>query len=478
MKHSTFLFILTLVAVTIVSCKKDFLDVLDNSILTRQNYVKDLNSLDALLNGVYVRINSRFEHGSGIAYPEVAADNLKPLALPPATLLLHYNWAQQKDENYGGIIGDEDLNMNPVWTNAYLLARVCNFVLEEVDRYRGENPVKADDLKGQAYALRALFYFRLVNVFAQPYAFSPDASHPGIPYITTSDISVPFTRQTVKEVYDGLVNDLNNAISLLPASTEDIRFMNRVAAKAMLARTCLFKGDYSTAKKQAAEICTEVPLLSISAGYPGNLFINNAPAETEILFQVTPGDNYYSEFIGTYLRGSMLRYNATQDIVELLQENAHDIRRNWVTHVSGAWNVTKFPVGIAGMRKVLEADYYHPVIRSSEMALTAAEAFAKTGDENEARIYLDAIRKRADPSIAAVTATGQALLDAIYKERRKELAFEGFRMYDLQRWKLGVQRKDALPGSPTGLPYPSNHAIAPIPYQDIKLAGLTQNPGY
>jgi hypothetical protein len=70
------------------------------------------------------------------------------------------------------------------------------------------------------------------------------------------------------------------------------------------------------------------------------------------------------------------------------------------------------------------------------------------------------------------------LLDLIYKERRKELAFESLRMYDLQRWKKGVNRIDVMAGSPANLPYPSNKAIAPIPLSDVKLAGLTQNQDY
>ncbi|WP_315816497.1 RagB/SusD family nutrient uptake outer membrane protein [Paraflavitalea speifideaquila] len=73
-------------------------------------------------------------------------------------------------------------------------------------------------------------------------------------------------------------------------------------------------------------------------------------------------------------------------------------------------------------------DYYPPIIRSSEMYLTAAEASAKINDDNTAKFYLNAIRKRADPTIADITATGNALIDSIYKERRKELCFEGFRM--------------------------------------------------
>lgn len=63
-------------------------------------------------------------------------------------------------------------------------------------------------------------------------------------------------------------------------------------------------------------------------------------------------------------------------------------------------------------------------------------------------------------------------------EWRKEFCFEGFRMWDLQRWKLGVNRTDVFSGSPAVLPYPSDKAIAPIPRQDVNLGGIPQNPSY
>ena len=113
------------------------------------------------------------------------------------------------------------------------------------------------------------------------------------------------------------------------------------------------------------------------------------------------------------------------------------------------------------------------------MYLTAAEAYAKVNREDSAKYFLDAIRMRANSSASPTTATGNALLDIIYTERRKELAFEGLRMFDLLRWKKGVARSaDVTNGAPLSLPYPSNKAIAPIPPGDIKIGGLQQNPGY
>jgi hypothetical protein len=172
-------------------------------------------------------------------------------------------------------------------------------------------------------------------------------------------------------------------------------------------------------------------------------------------------------------------------VAKILTEYPGDIRSSWLKDSVVAGNklplVRKFPtVAASEITSVTNPDlsYYTSILRSSEMALTLAESAAKTGDENTARTYLNAIRKRANPSITDVNANGAALIDSIYKERRKELAFEGLRMFDLQRWKLGVNRTEVLPGSPNKLSYPNDKAIAPIPIDETRSSGISQNNGY
>jgi hypothetical protein len=482
-KNNKILFLLFIIYMILGSCKKSFLDIENNSELYRQNYVKDLSSLQEYTNGIQVMLNRDFEHGIVSAYPDLVADNLKPLPAPPApgsgtqSLVLHYTWSQEASDKAEGNVTETSKALNGYWINCYRIIRACSFVLEEADKYSSTDQDKVDLLKG---------HFKLVNTFAQCYMFTSEASHPGVPYITTSDVSKQFSRQTIAEVYDNIISDLSNAIKLFPSNATDIRYINQAASKALLARVYLFKEDYANAKIIATEICSRFPLMTIGAGYPNDLFKNKNPDQTEVLFQLTPMNlttvSTITNFMGRYVRGSLLRYRATNDMATILKEYNPDARSVWVSGSPGLWNVTKFPTGVAtGITPAIstaENSYYPPIIRSSEMYLTVAECAAKTGDENTARNYLDAIRKRAYPAANAVTATGSALMDSIYKERRKELAFEGFRMFDLQRWKLNIHRADALYSTAIDLPFPSNKAIAPIPVLDVKISGLLQNTGY
>ncbi len=86
------------------------------------------------------------------------------------------------------------------------------------------------------------------------------------------------------------------------------------------------------------------------------------------------------------------------------------------------------------------------------------------------------------------TDVGQALINDVIQERRKELAFEGDRFFDLNRLGLPIIREQnvgALPAGPNNvnliIPYPDNRRVAPIPYAEIQAnpnIASQQNPGY
>jgi hypothetical protein len=479
-------FSVLVLSVFTVSCKKNFLEVQDKSTILRQNYVIDLNSTGQYLTGIYISLSKDFYQGFHQIYGDMVADNIKPVTASSTTLASLYNWAQMSNLN-----GSTSNNMNGLWRYGYQLIRSCNFVLEKANEYREEDPVSADNILAQAYSIRSLMHYEMVNVFAQPYSFTADASHPGIPYITASDFTIPLNgRNSVAEVYDNIIKDLKTALSLYKPGTISPLYMNANAAKALLARIYLFKGDYTAAKGFAREVSTAIPIMAASAtGYPSKLFTDK---ETEALFQLNPSESGKSmpssagSFTGTYTTNFQGRYFvspknfvATSDIATLLTKSTSDVRKVWVTSASGGiWNISKYPQNVITGFSTQSSSYYQTLLRSSEMYLTAAEAYAQLNNEDSARFYLDAIRKRANSTLLPSTATGAALLDSIYTERRKELAFEGLRLFDLLRWKKPINRTDAWSNTVKSLSYPSNKAISPIPANDVNITGLSQNDDY
>lgn len=487
MKHS--LSLVLLFTIFFSNCTKSFLDVKENAQLFKQNYIKDVQTLRGYTYGILQEFAAAFEYGKGSGYDEIIADNLKP-ANSGMGLFAHYNWQQIPDpkdlQPYLGA-DDEVKSSNPLWGTGYRLIRNSSFVLEESSKYSSENPELVNNLKGQALAMRAYLHFRICSVFAQHYSFTVNGTHPGIPYITSSDITVIFPRLTVGEVYQKIIEDLEEAQTLLPSTFNDTRVFNRESAKALMARVYLFKEDYAKAQQYATEVIANHPLMQVGQGYPAGLFkFDPNMTNGENLMQISPQGGSSpgrTALLGIYLkRARTVLWNATADIGSMLVEDPADVRSAWVQNVNDTFYVTKFPEnaapGVSPAPFQPEGAYYQPVIRSSELYLAIAECAAKTGDETTAQDYLNAIRQRANPAAPIITPTGTALVDSIYKERRKELCFEGLRMPDLQRWKLGVHRIDALAGSPKDLPYPSDKAIAPIPLTDVTLGGIPQNAGY
>ncbi|HYE55335.1 MAG TPA: RagB/SusD family nutrient uptake outer membrane protein, partial [Chitinophagaceae bacterium] len=116
------------------------------------------------------------------------------------------------------------------------------------------------------------------------------------------------------------------------------------------------------------------------------------------------------------------------------------------------------------------------IIRISEVYLNRAEARAmQSGKEALALQDLNRIHERAGLA-PLVGLTGQALIDAIQRERRLELAFEGHRLYDLLRWGRDVIKTPAV----ASLDWDDYRLIAPIPQGEIDVnPNLNpQNPGY
>ena len=112
-------------------------------------------------------------------------------------------------------------------------------------------------------------------------------------------------------------------------------------------------------------------------------------------------------------------------------------------------------------------------IRYADVLLMAAEALVRgSGDQAKARQYVNQVRNQVNLQPYVGSVSGQALLNAIYRERRLELATEGHRFWDLVRTGGA---SEVLDGFQAG-----KHEYLPIPQQEIDLSqgALVQNPNY
>ena len=112
------------------------------------------------------------------------------------------------------------------------------------------------------------------------------------------------------------------------------------------------------------------------------------------------------------------------------------------------------------------------MIRYADVLLMGAEAYARSGNDAKAQGYLNQVRARV--GLAPVTATGTDLVQAIWKERHFELAFEGLRYWDLIR----TGRASSVLADRNW--QSGRNEYLPIPQSEIDNTNrtLVQNPGY
>jgi len=129
------------------------------------------------------------------------------------------------------------------------------------------------------------------------------------------------------------------------------------------------------------------------------------------------------------------------------------------------------------------------ILRLADVILIAAEAYYNTSDPDNANLYLNFVAKKRDPSFAGYASTGTQILEDILTERRKELAFEGGRFWDLVRLKrtwTKVINQNPLKSISINAANNSNASFSkitplvyPIPQAEIDAnKNITQNPEF
>lgn len=362
-----------------------------------------------------------------------------------------------------------------LWAEAYEGINMANMILSSSFEPPSTLQTEFNQLKGEAHAVRALAYFDLVRMFAQHYAFTADASHPGVPIVLESDPTNLPARNTVAEVYDRIISDFDTAIGLMTMTRAGPYMFTKEAAQALLSRVYLYMEDFSTAKTMAdAVINSGRYSLVTGAAYVTQFTTGGSP---EAIFEIaySDTDNMGSSSLGGMYRASGYGdFLPAKDLLHLIDPN--DIRM-------GMFGVDPVLVGIyASMRvnkwpTVTNTDHV-PVVRLSEVYLNRAEANARSGQDAAAQADLNLIRQRGLPTAPDVTANGQDLLDEILLERRIELGYEGHRIFDITRHRLDIVREDCT-GRTCFYAYPGPFVILPIPQVEMDVnPNITQNPGY
>ncbi len=455
------IYILILISfMSLVSCNQDeFLDKKPYDKIITDNLIVDYSTFEAAANGVYnIFQNTYYYNSYATILPDLMSDNVK-----------NNNYYLFSDIDKYETKAD-DRYVEKMWGKISSLIAQSSIVIREAEQFDfGSDQAKADKLIGQLYITRGLAYFDMQRFFAQPYNYTSDASHMGVPLIDESKVGIDIinpSRSTTKEVYNKIINDFNKGLGMINDNIVSPYYLNKYSAEALMARVYLYMENWS----EAANLASEVIDSGLYSLLSNEEYVNSWTLDQtqESIFSIVNTDTDNSRYSSISLYYIFKRFLATNDLYDSFDDN--DVRKNLISNNK----VLKY--------KSFGFDDNIPVVRLSEMYLIKAEALAELGDDDGAKEALNIIRLRANPMAELYTDTGDALKDEIQNERRKELMFEGHRLFDLTRKKKSFIKFSTSVGTPIDINYPNDLTILPIPLKEIEAnTNITQdqqNPGY
>ena len=415
-----------------------------------------------------------------------------------------------------------------IWRAAYAGINRANSVIARVPDVEMDEARKAQ-LIGEAKFLRALHYFYLGSLFG------------GVPLKLTETVgldSLQFPRATGQETFAQIEKDLTEAAAALPVSwpTNDYGRATRGAANTLLAKSLLMRAGmgFGTAADytKAADLLRAIVAsgqYALDANY-GSLFDGTNERSREIIFalQNVRVDGYggrWSEWVAPVTAPTIMPGPQNQFQAELPFFNSYatgDIRRagtwllsfqkgtttiTWPTTPTTASLSAQTGYGSTGPvpRKYLDvaaADggMEEPdviILRYADALLLLAEAINEaSGPTAEAYNAINLVRTRAGLGALTAGLSKDAFRNAVFLERRYELAVEmsGGLLDNRRNWPWAKARIEAHMAqiatanrSPTtsavskfnAAPIPDKWKLLPIPQRAIDLnPKLTQNPGW
>ncbi|WP_319268590.1 RagB/SusD family nutrient uptake outer membrane protein [uncultured Draconibacterium sp.] len=439
-----------------------------------------------------------------------------------------------------------------LWIKCYDGIYRCNSVLKQLANSKLDEALKTR-LEGEALFVRGYFYAYLVKVYG------------GAPVFTeplTPDQFGTIERASYHETFEQAIADFKMAVDRLPEKSgydaSDLGRATKGAARAYLARTLMYQiGMDAESSTSWDDVYAQTSAIINSGEYQlasnfATIFEmdgeNNSGSIFELQFVegTTPnapektGTNFH-QFQGNRTDWGWGFNNPSVNLFETFEDNdprlgctvyGESFNGGVVHGVKRDYDLTAQMTPYMNRKAALEPAYRPAIGKSSagnvrklryaEVLLTHAEAAFHTSKEGEAKQMLNMIRERARNSTYAkgwvegtvdytptgfsgnlpeITSSGQELLEAIWKERRVELAMEAQRFWDLVRTgryleALDLKKETFKTSDGETLRYenvdlrgnclarsidgPNGHKVPlmPIPLREVEDWGLTQNVGY
>jgi len=465
-----------------ISSCEDFLDKSPNGVLTSANFYRNEADATAAINAAY-EILTDFWVKSIAFEKDIPSDDA----------------VKGQGVDLGALTTLDNLNLNPAdtpptiyWQLYYRGIYRTNLVIKYVPDIEMDSETK-DRIMGEAYFLRAFYYYNLVIRYG------------GVPLVTSPDSEDLYpVRASVEDTWKLIEDDLVVAADLLPAkseySAENKGRVSQGSAQTLLGIASLFQEKWQAAYDAFGSVISSGEY-SLQPNF-GDIFKPEADNGSEVVFETQfQGGGSYGNGFNFWVRprnGSTIFGLGfclpTQDLVDEFEESDPRLRYTVIRpgdiisdEVSSfpfeaAWApetgyscgkyVVDIPVGTNAERH----EQNQKNIRYAEVLLGYAEAAFRLQKPDEAVDKINDVRERArggNSSVLPDVEVSDDIFAAIVHERRVELALEGKRYFDLVRWGLADEELGPLGYKVARL------GLYPVPQSEMDSNhNLVQNPGY
>ncbi len=499
-RHNQYLLCLLIAAgLFISSCGDDYLNRVPFSNYTSENYWENEVQITTAVNGIYPILRNQFA-GDIWKLAEFATDNTT-FQFNPADrggqILEEIDYFLANADN--GVFAS-------IWNSSYNGIARANFILINIEDAAFTEEENRAIREAETRFLRAFFYYHLAIHFGDvPIVLEP---------LTDEEEAIARERDPVEQVYaEAIIPDLEFAIDNLPAdwNAANTGRATRGAAQMLLAKVHFSRGDYALA----------LPLLNsiVESGEYGlmqnyrDIFDPAFDNNQEIIFaaQFATAANQGSGFMLGWLPfnsgaditdglipGSRAGLNIpTRDIVRAYEDGDRRLNASVGFYVDGGDTTTYIRKYVYPPIPTGGTDVDWPIFRYADALLMQAEAILETEGGIPDNVFqtINVLRSRAglpaifpgNPNPDLDVQTNEALIEALRRERRVELAFESHRWYDLLRYGTveevmrahGEEQKaiqDFLNPFPNA--YTDINRLWAIPSNEIIGFGYKQNEGW
>ena len=490
------------VGLGIGGCSSSFLDVPPYSQMSPEDYFSSTpDAPTALVNATYNALLQTNMHGfPWIGVASITSDDASKGSTPGDT-------GTDKLDLDNFTFDATAISFDNVWEANYIGIIRANYAINTIPTLDIDE-TKKRRLVGEASFLRAYFYWNLWRCFGGVplITFVPDPS-------SEEQKEISRTRATSSQVYNHILSDLDVAVKSLPSlsqlPSQELGRATSGAALALRSKVFLYGGRWEEAAIDARSVISQ-GVYSLSTPYE-DIWREVGENSSGSIFEVQCRGLTPATAIGGFTETQGVRgmfgwgFNTPTSSLKDIYDPA-DVRPSAIFIEAGQtlWDGQRvisptentyynYKAYVSKISESATVDSWqtnknYRVLRYADILLILCEALWHIDpDSNDIYTYLSAIRQRA--GLAAVTAddytTSQDLLDAILLERRREMAMEYDRFFDLIR--QGQLYDPLIPISALGegsnpdsrFSWPRN-ALFPIPEKQIQLSGgsLKQNPEY